>query len=259
MIIFDSHCHINDRSFDKDRETMIERAKENSVTHMMIAGVNLETCKKALEIAQQNKNIFIAVGVHPHDTSKCSESVIEELKKMALSEYVRAWGEIGLDFNRMHSPVDIQEKWLERQIYEANLLDLPFIFHERDTNGRFLEIISKNQIKSGVIHCFSGTKKELESYLDMGLYIGITGIVTILQRGESLRALLKYIPENKMLVETDAPYLAPAPQKNKTRRNEPSFLPAILKKIAEVKGTDPLKLSEIIFKNTCNLFKIKEI
>ena len=233
MIIFDSHCHIDDSSFDKDRKEVIKRANENGVTHLMIAGVTLDSCQKALDIARANENIFSAVGIHPHDASGCTEETLEKLKEYAKDSLVKAWGEIGLDFNRMYSPQDIQEKWLLRQIEEAAKLELPLIFHERDTKGRFLEVIkTSNNIKSGVVHCFSGSKQELEAYLDLGLYIGITGIVTIFTRGENLRKLLEYIPDDRILIETDAPYLTPAPQKNKTRRNESSFLPGVLNKIA---------------------------
>lgn len=222
---------------------------------MMIAGVTLDTCKKALEIAKANKNIFISVGIHPHDASECSEETIDQLKKIAENNEVKAWGETGLDFNRMYSPQKDQEKWLLRQIEEASNLDLPLIFHERDTNKRFLEIIRAENIKSGVVHCFSGDRDELFSYLDMGLYIGITGVLTIQKRGEKLRELLKDIPLDKILVETDSPYLTPAPQKNKTNRNEPSFLPVIVEKIAEIKKADINEISETIFQNTCSLFK----
>lgn len=257
MIIFDSHCHIDDSSFDKDRNEVIQRANENGVSHMMIAGVTLESCKNALKIAKVNKNIFSSVGIHPHDASECSEEVLEELGIIAESEHVKAWGEIGLDFNRMYSPRDTQEKWLIKQIEKAHKLDLPLIFHERETEGRFLEMIKDLSFPNkGVVHCFSGNKKELEGYLDLGLYIGVTGIVTIFKRGENLRELLKYIPEDRILIETDAPYLTPAPQKNKTRRNEPSFLPGVLTKIAEVKNLDPFRLSRQIFENTKSLFKI---
>lgn len=255
MKIFESHCHINDKSFNKDLDKVIERANSNGVSHIMIAGVTLDTCKKALEIAKVNKNIFISVGVHPHDASECTEETMDQLKKIAENHEVKAWGETGLDFNRMHSPQKDQEKWLLRQIEEASKLDLPLIFHERDTNKRFLDIISTQKINSGVVHCFSGDKDDLFSYLDMGLYIGITGVLTIQKRGEKLRELLNDIPLDKILVETDSPYLTPAPHKNKTKRNEPSFLPVILEKIAEIKNLDINKVSETIFENTCSLFK----
>ncbi|MDY0132981.1 MAG: TatD family hydrolase [Desulforegulaceae bacterium] len=256
MKIFESHCHINDKSFNKDLPQVIERAAKNGVSHLMIAGVSLNTCKKALEIARKYKNVFISVGVHPHDSSNCSEEIISKLKEMAKDEKVKAWGETGLDFNRMHSPQKDQEKWFLRQIEEASALDLPLIFHERDTNKRFLEIIQSQNIKNGVVHCFSGDRDELFSYLDLGFYIGITGILTIKKRGEKLRELLKDIPLDRILVETDSPYLTPAPHKNKTRRNEPSFLPVIVKKIAEIKNIDVSKTSETIFQNTCSLFRI---
>jgi TatD DNase family protein len=199
------------------------------------------------------------VGMHPHYADKCSKDVIKLFKKLALNNpCVRAWGEIGLDFNRMHSKKESQEKWFERQIYAALELDLPIIFHERDSKGRFLEILESADIKNrkGVIHCFSGTKTEMFKYLDLGYYIGITGILTLQQRGAGLRELSLMIPENRILIETDSPYLTPAPKKNKIRRNEPAFVKLVLQKLAEIKNTDVEKLAEIIWQNTIDLYGV---
>jgi len=258
MKIFDSHCHINDPVFNNDIENTIKRAAQNMVSHMLIAGVTLETCKKALKITKQYKNIYASIGIHPHDTDSCSFDIINELKKMASDNKVVAWGEIGLDFNRMHSKKENQEKWFEIQLDEAEKLDLPVIFHERDTEGRLGELLAsrKKGIK-GVVHCFSGSRKDLELYLDLGLHIGITGVVTIMKRGKNLRELLAYIPEEKILIETDAPYLTPAPERNRSKRNEPSFLPAVMKKIAEVKSCEIEILADQVFSNTLNLFNIE--
>jgi TatD DNase family protein len=172
---------------------------------------------------------------------------------------VKAWGEIGLDYNRMYSPRKDQERWFIRQLEIADELSLPIIFHERDSNGRFLEIL-ENHLKieqSGVIHCFSGTPKELQSYLSLGFYIGITGIVTLKERGANLRKMLLQIPAERLLVETDAPYLTPAPEKKHTRRNEPAFVKSILLKLAEVRNEDPDFLAKIIWENTCSLYNLE--
>ena len=172
---------------------------------------------------------------------------------------VKAWGETGLDYNRMFSPARDQESCFTAQLEIAGALDLPLIFHERDSKGRFFDILKSEapQSRKGVVHCFSGTKKELFQYLDLDYYIGITGILTIQKRGEYLRSLVPHIPENRILIETDAPYLTPAPQKNKTRRNEPSFVKSVLLKLAEIRDIDPDELSKIIFDNTNRFYNVE--
>ncbi len=257
MKLFDSHSHIDDFCFNKDFEKMIKRAQDESVLGIMIVGINEKTSIKAIELAQNYKNLITSVGLHPHYAETGSDKLIKTFETLALNNpCVRAWGETGLDFNRMHSPQKDQEKWFERQIYAASNLNLPIIFHERDSDGRFLEILESADIKDrkGVIHCFSGSKKEMFKYLDLGYYIGITGILTIKKRGKDLRKLSLLIPDNRILIETDAPYLTPAPQKNKIRRNEPGFVKSVMEKLAEIKNQDVEKLSETIWQNTINLY-----
>ncbi|MCJ7774430.1 MAG: TatD family hydrolase, partial [Desulfobacterales bacterium] len=161
---------------------------------------------------------------------------------------------------RMYSPRKDQEKWFIQQVEIADNLNLPVIIHERDSGGRLLDILKENPGKNrkGVIHCFSGNKTELLKYLDLGFCIGITGILTIESRGTELRRLVAHIPIDRLLIETDAPYLTPAPEKNKTRRNEPAFVKSVLTKLAEVRNEDPESLADQIWKNTCELFDIEE-
>lgn len=258
MKFFDSHCHLDDSSYTKDFEKMIMRAGEAGVTGMMTVGVTEKSSEICVHLAEQYDGIYASVGIHPHDAKECSEEVLKYLEKLAKSSKVKAWGETGLDFNRMHSPKNIQEKWFIRQLEYAERLNLPLIFHERDSEGRFLEIIKHHEAKNrrGVVHCFSGDKKELESYLDLGLYIGITGIITMNERGETLRNLVKYIPSDKILIETDSPYLTPSPHRNKIKRNEPSLVPAVLLKISEVTGDSKENAAEMIWNNTCRFYGI---
>ena len=259
MNIFDSHCHLDDKAYRKDIARVIERAHQNGVTRMMTVGVNKKTVERAVELAESHPGIFASVGFHPHDASQCSRTKLDFLVTMAENPKVRAWGEIGLDYNRMYSPREDQEKWFIRQLQIAAELNLPVIFHERDTNGRFLEIL-KTDFKSesaGVVHCFSGTVTELEHYLDLGLYIGITGILTLRARGADLREMVPQIPANRMLVETDAPWLTPAPEKYHTRRNEPAFVKSVLLKLAEVRDEDPDQLAQIVWDNTCRLYGLE--
>ncbi len=259
MILFDSHCHIDDKVYNPDIAQVIERANAESVSKIMIVGVDIKTATNAVEIASEYKNIYTSVGIHPHDAKNCSEEDLASLKNLALNNTcVKAWGEVGLDFNRMFSPIEDQENCFINQLNLANELNLPLIFHERDSKGRFYEILKSEapETRKGVIHCFSGSKEELYKYLDLGYHIGITGILTIKKRGADLRDLAPLIPEDRILIETDAPYLTPAPQKNKFRRNEPAFVKSVLLKLAEVRNTDPEKLSEIIFNNTKELYQI---
>lgn len=259
MILFDSHCHINDESYDQDLPEVMDRAEKAGVRAMMIAGVDRSTAKKAIGIATRHPRVFTAVGIHPHDAIQCSSQVVEELKSMAQSNAcVRAWGETGLDFNRMFSPRQDQEACFSAQMAMAGDLDLPLIFHERDSGGRFYEILKSDgpAARKGVVHCFSGTKQEMFNYLDLGYHIGITGILTIQQRGEYLRSIVAHIPEDRLLIETDAPYLTPKPQKNKFRRNEPAFVKSVMERLAQIRDTNPDTLAEQIFQNTCQLYNV---
>jgi TatD DNase family protein len=259
MKIFDSHCHLDDKSFRKDLDQVIKRANAAGIARMMTIGINGRTSALAVSLAHSHDEIYASVGVHPHDVKNCNHSIIQDLKDLAKNTKVRAWGEIGLDFNRMYSPRKDQEMWFEKQLEIAGELPLPMIFHERDSNGLFLEILKNhnpNAIK-GVVHCFSGTQNELDQYLSLGLHIGITGILTIKSRGRRLRQQAITIPADRLLVETDAPYLVPAPEKNRIRRNEPAFVKSVLMKLAEVRNEEPQQLADIVWRNTCRLYGLK--
>jgi len=258
MDIFDSHCHLDDKSYRRDLENTLDRARRAGVTRMMTIGINKRTSAIAVALAQSHRGIYASVGVHPHDVKNCDEAILQDLVGLADNKAVRAWGEIGLDFNRMYSPREDQERWFRRQLEIAGQLDLPMIFHERDSNGRFLEMLIKHAPRNieGVVHCFSGTRDELNKYIDLGLHIGITGIITIQSRGARLREQVPAIPAERLLVETDAPYLTPAPEKNHTRRNEPAFVKSVLLKLAAVRRDDPAELARIVWENTCRLYNI---
>lgn len=259
MKLFDSHCHLDDKIYEKDFKDVLSRADTAGVSGIMIVGVDKKSSERAVTLAESKPGLYASVGFHPHDAKECSKEALEFLIKLAESPKVKAWGEIGLDFNRMYSPREDQERWFIRQLEAAEKLNLPIIFHERESNGRLLEILKKHfkPGRKGVIHCFSGSEPELNQYLALGLYIGITGILTIKSRGAKLRNLAPLIPEDRILIETDAPYLTPAPQKNKTRRNEPAFVKSVLLKLAEVRGEEPDDLARVVWENTCRLYNIK--
>jgi TatD DNase family protein len=258
MILFDSHCHLDDRSYDEDRDEVIHRAGQAGVSKMMIVGTGVASSKRAIALAEARSGLYAAVGLHPHDAKSGSGESLDLMVHLARNPVVKAWGEIGLDFNRMFSTEADQETWFRRQLDAALSLDLPVIFHERDTNGRLLAILAEYSGTglTGVIHCFSGSGAELESYLDLGLCIGVTGILTHKQRGASLRDLITAVPEDRLLVETDAPYLTPSPERNKARRNEPAFVRTVLLKLAEVRKVDPECLAANIWHNTGSLYHV---
>jgi len=259
MKLFDSHCHLDDGVYDRDIHEVIRRMHAAGVESAMIVGTTLERCRKSVSIAESTPGIYASVGIHPHDAKDCNEDILKILVDLSNHALVRAWGEIGLDFNRMYSPADAQEEWFVRQLQTAEDLHLPVILHERDSNGRLLDILKAHFRKGlkGVVHCFSGTESELHQYLELGLCIGITGIVTHKGRGELIRKLAPLIPHNRILIETDAPYLTPAPERNKTGRNEPAFVQSVLYKLADVRKEDPGNLAEEVWNNTCRLYGIE--
>ena len=258
MKIFDSHCHLDDKSYRRDLNSVLDRAHSAGVDRMMTIGINKRTSEMAVSLARSHTGVWASVGVHPHDVKNCTGSILQNLVELARNQEVRAWGEIGLDFNRMYSPREDQEKWFRKQLQIAARLKLPMIFHERDSKGRFLQMLKNNcgQQINGVVHCFSGTSQELEHYLDLGLHIGITGILTMKGRGVQLRQMVSHIPAGRLLVETDAPYLTPSPERNRHRRNEPAFVKSVLLKLAEVRQTEPEELAQIVWENTCRLYNI---
>jgi TatD DNase family protein len=260
MKLFDSHCHLEDNIYNKDIEHVLRHMANAGLVGAMIVGTSLDRSTKALQIAASTPGLYASVGIHPHGAKNCSEASLKTLIDLAKNPKVKAWGEIGLDFNRMFSPKKDQEKCFARQLEIADEIDLPIILHERDSSGRLIEILKAHFKKGqdGVIHCFSGNRHELEQYLDIGLYIGITGILTLNKRGAHLRKLVPHMPVERILIETDAPYLTPAPEINHTRRNEPAFVRSVLLKLAEIKGDEPEHLAQIVLENTLRLYRIDD-
>lgn len=260
MKIFDTHCHLDEPAYKNDIDGVISRAHDAGVCAMMTIGTDKQSSQKAVSLAETVTGLFASVGTHPHDAKDIAKADLDFMRSLAQSPRVKAWGEIGLDFNRMYSPRQIQEHWFIAQLTVADELGLPIIFHERDSNGRLIELLKKypNRERKGVVHCFSGNRQELEQYLKMGFYIGITGVLTLKDRGALLRELSRSIPPERLVVETDAPYLTPAPEKNHTRRNEPAFVRSVLFRLAEVRGDDPEKLALILWENSCRLYQISQ-
>jgi TatD DNase family protein len=214
--------------------------------------------------------LYSTAGVHPHDAKSCDQHTIAKLRELATAKDspVLAIGECGLDFDRNFSPPDVQEKWFIEQLKLAGELKLPVFLHERSAHDRFVAILeqckSVVELSKCVVHCFTGNAKELKTYLDMGMYIGITGWITNLDKGKDLRAAVKQIPLDRIMIETDAPFLAPRNGKdengNKVRvnRNEPELLHLVLKELADCMGVSAKELAEASTANAKRFFAIPE-
>ena len=214
----------------------MQRAREAGVSVMVVTGTSERASQNSARFAEKHPGfLYSTAGVHPHDAKNCTPKTIQALEALVKKKPVVAVGECGLDFNRDFSPRPVQEKWFEAQIELACKVKMPLFLHERDAHQRFLEILKpyEGQYKRAVVHCFTGSIYEAKRYLDMGLYIGITGWICDERRGKHLREIVKQIPLDHLMLETDAPFLAPVPRRGK--RNEPSYVDFTAKEIARLR------------------------
>jgi len=256
-MLFDSHAHIDAKRFDEDRHEVIERAKANGVHYIMNPGVDLESSKKAIELAEKYDGIYAAVGYHPHEAKSMDDTMLELLKSLANHEKVRAIGEIGLDYHYDHSPRKVQKEWFIKQVRLAKSLNLPVIIHDREANADTLTILKNEKaFDSGVLmHCYSGSKEMAEQYIDLGAYISLAGPVTF-KNAKTPKAVAEYVPLDRILIDTDAPYLTPEP--NRGKRNESAYVEYICNQIAQLKEISFEKVAEATTANAKKLFKIEE-
>jgi TatD DNase family protein len=255
-MLIDSHCHIDDARFDADREVMMTRARAAGVEHFVTIGCDLETSRAAVALAHEHAFISATVGVHPHEVKLIKEGWYDELRSLARSDRVVAYGEIGLDYHYDHSPREVQRIRFREQIQLARELKLPIVIHTREAQEDTITILKEEKASElgGVFHCFSGDAWLAKDALDMGFYLSFSGVVTF-QNAVMLREIVKTVPLDRILVETDSPYLTPAPYRGK--RNEPAYVRQVAEKIAEVHGIDMEKVEEATTQNTKWLFQIK--
>ena len=251
-MFIDTHAHLDFESFDKDREAVIQRAIENKVSAIITIGTSLETSIKAVSYANNYASIFAAVGIHPSDCAEASENDYLEIEKLAEEEKVVAIGEIGLDYYRMYTDMETQKAAFIKQIAIAKKVNLPVIIHTRESQEDALKILleqNANEV-SGVFHSFNGGMEFLEKVLDTNFYLSFTGGVTF--KNSTVDELIRKTPVEKILMETDSPFITPVPHRGK--RNEPCFLTHIANKIAELKGMSAEALAEITTENARHLF-----
>ncbi|ALT00015.1 TatD family hydrolase [Lacimicrobium alkaliphilum] len=254
---FDIGVNLTSSRFGKDLESVLERARASQVTQMLITGTSESQSLAAVTLAEQYQ-LYSTAGVHPHDASSVSEDYLHQLRDLASHPRVRAIGECGLDFNRNYSAKPDQLRVFEQQLELAADLELPVFLHERDAFEEQLSLLKKHRHKlvGGVAHCFTGDREQMEAYLQLDLYIGITGWLCDSKRGQALRDAVSVLPLERLLLETDAPFLTPKTLRPKASRNEPAFLPHIAEALSELIQVPVEHVAEAATDNARQLFNI---
>jgi len=258
-VLIDTHTHLDDARFDGDRDAVITRAREAGVEAFITIGCDLATSRAAVSLADRYPFIYATVGVHPHEVKCIGDDWYDELRRLAQHPKVVAYGEIGLDYHYNHSPPKLQRDRFREQVCLARELRLPLVIHTREAQEDTIKILKeeKGSEVGGVFHCFSGDAWLAKDALNLGFFLSFSGVVTF-QNATMLRDIMKTVPMDRLLVETDCPYLTPAPHRGK--RNEPAYVKLIAEKIAELKGsTEPMSVQEVeglTSQNACRLFKI---
>lgn len=256
-MLFDSHAHYNDAQFDTDRDDIIDYVNKNGVGMIMNVADSIKSVEKVLDIAEKYPFVYASVGVHPEEVGNLMESDMDYLEKMSEHKKVKAIGEIGLDYYYDDVERDIQKHWFYRQIELAEKVGLPIVVHDRDAHGDCMEILKSFDMKKigGVMHCFSGSAEMASELVEMGMYIGFGGVVTF-KNAKKVRKALETVPLDKILIETDCPYLAPEPHRG--TRNNSELMHFTAEKIAEIKGVSKAEIEQATFENAMRLYGIEE-
>ena len=244
MRLVDSHCHLDDQKFDEDREQVIERARASGVERLMAIGTGNGPPDLEVAVRQADRYPFIyaTIGVHPHDASKATDESFADLRRLCRHPKVLAVGEIGLDYHYDFSPRDVQRSVFERQLALAAEAGLPIVIHTREAWEDTMSILRTNWHGGGIMHCFTGDEQQAREALDLGFHLSFGGVLTF-PKAENVRQAARITPDDRLLVETDCPYLAPVPHRGK--RNEPAFVVESAKRLAEVRGGNLEEIAEI--------------
>ncbi len=255
MQLIDTHAHLDFPELYGDLNGVFERARDKGVIHIVTVGISLETSEKALKLAENYENVSATAGIHPHGAHLLSSEEKNQIKKLLSSKHVVAMGEIGLDYYRDYQPRDIQKRCFIEQMEIASELNKPVVFHVRQAFDDFLEIVKpfSKQIRTGIVHCFSGDWQIAKLCLEMGFFISVPGVVTF-SKASTLQNVVKKVPLDSLLVETDAPFLAPEPYRGKP--NEPSYVWYTAKKIAELRDMDMEEIGAITTRNAIRAFDL---
>lgn len=254
-MIFDSHAHYDDEAFDGDREELLSSMEEAGIGRIVNVGASIKGVSDTVKLAGTYPFLYGAVGIHPDHVGELDEEKIEWLRELTQEEKIVAVGEIGLDYHWDIEPREKQKEWFSRQLALSREVSLPVIVHSRDAARDTFDILKAEHAGSagGVIHCYSGSKEMARDYLELGYYIGIGGVVTF-KNAKGIKEVAKYVPLDRILVETDCPYLAPAP--NRGKRNSSLYLPYIIEEIAELKGVSSEEVEQKTYENAMRMYGI---
>ncbi len=252
-VLVDTHAHLDFPQYKKDLGQVLERARQTGVEAVLNAGADLASSRRSIELSREYPWISASVGIHPHGAAQAGRKWLEELEKLSTADTVLAIGETGLDFYRDLSPRDVQEEVFREHLQLACRVNKPVIVHTRAAHTETLQVLQEEDLPypAGVMHCFSGDRRQAEAFLDLGFYISLAGPLTY-PRSHELRELIKYIPANRLLLETDAPYLPP--QAYRSQRNEPSYIKLTYERAALALGQDLDELAKQVYLNAVRLF-----
>ena len=255
--IFDTHTHYDDEAFDEDREALLAELPERGIVRVVNVGSSPESCVRTMELAEKYEYIYAALGVHPSETAKMDEVFLGKLRELCRRERCVAVGEIGLDYYWEEPEREIQKKWFALQLDLARECGLPVVIHSREAARDTVDIMTAQKAGEigGVVHCFSYTKETAKIFLDMGFYIGIGGVLTF-KNAKKLREAAEYIPMDRIVLETDCPYLAPEPYRGK--RNSSLNLPYVVAALAQIKGLTEEEVREATWNNGIRLYRMEE-
>jgi len=253
-MFFDTHTHLDDEKFDIDRDELISGLKEEDLSLAVNIGADIKSSKASVLLSEKYDFIYAAVGVHPNETKNMTDDDLAVLEELSKHEKVVAIGEIGLDYYYDEPDRPTQKFWFEKQLRLAKKLNLPYIIHDRDAHADTLEIIKKVGYTNGVMHCFSGSREMAEEVTKMGLFVSIAGQVTF-KNAPKVKDVAKAVPLDKLLIETDSPYLTPEPFRGK--RNNSSYVKYTAEKIAELRGISTEELAKITLLNGKKFYNIK--
>jgi len=253
-MIFDSHAHYDDEAFNEDRDKIIGELKDKGVIGVLNCGASLEGARMSVELSNKYDFIYSAVGIHPEHAEIVNKEVIEELRELSKNPKVKAIGEIGLDYYYEENPSrEIQKSAFKLQMQLAKELNLPVVIHDRDAHKDTLDILKQYPEVIGTVHCFSGSVEFAKECLKLGYYIGFTGVITF-KNAKKIAEVAKEVPLDRILVETDCPYMAPVPHRGK--RNQSDYIEYIIEKISEIKGKTIEEIEDITALNIKQLLKI---
>lgn len=255
-MLTDSHAHLDDEEFLADLEDVVERARQAGIRYIVNCGIDVRSCRRGIEMAERFKEIYVAVGIHPHNASTVTDDVLQVLAELSENSKVVAIGEIGLDYYRNLSPRSKQVEAFRAQIRLARRLGLPVVIHDRDAHGDTLKILKEERARDvgGVMHCFSGSWEMARECMQMGFYISFAGPVTFGQ-SRRLREIARQVPRDRLLLETDCPYLSPEPYRGK--RNEPARVRLVAQEIARLKQMALEEIEEVTTTNAIRLFGLR--